>query len=91
MTYQIIYADPPWTYRDEANSGKRGVDFKYKTMDLANICRLPVWALAGESCLLAMWWVPTINRMNCTLLRVFRAGTSLTGIIPALNTPKISR
>lgn len=59
MTYQIIYADPPWTYRDKANSGKRGVDFKYKTMDLADICRLPIWELAGESCLLAMWWVPT--------------------------------
>lgn len=57
MTYQIIYADPPWTYRDKANSGKRGVDFKYKTMDLADICRLPIWELAGESCLLAMWWV----------------------------------
>ncbi|HDX9050789.1 TPA: S-adenosylmethionine-binding protein [Yersinia enterocolitica] len=59
MTYQIIYADPPWTYRDKANSGKRGVDFKYKTMDLTDICRLPIWELAGESCLLAMWWVPT--------------------------------
>ncbi|SFN76796.1 N6-adenosine-specific RNA methylase IME4 [Izhakiella capsodis] len=58
--YRLIYADPPWTYRDKANDGKRGVGHKYQTMTLADICRLPVWDLADpESCLLAMWWVPT--------------------------------
>lgn len=23
MTYPLIYADPPWTYRDSADDGKR--------------------------------------------------------------------
>lgn len=58
--YKIIYADPPWTYRDKAADGKRGSGFKYSTMSVADICRLPVWELADESCLLAMWWVPTM-------------------------------
>lgn len=57
--YNLIYADPPWTYRDKANDGDRGAGHKYQTMTVADICRLPVWDLAAESCLLAMWWVPT--------------------------------
>lgn len=59
MKYPLIYADPPWTYNDKCADGKRGAGFKYSTMKVADICRLPVWDLAAESCLLAMWWVPT--------------------------------
>lgn len=60
MSYRLIYADPPWTYRDKCKGGERGAGFKYPTMTVADICRLPVWELADpESCLLAMWWVPT--------------------------------
>lgn len=57
--YTLIYADPPWTYRDKANDGERGASHKYQTMSIHDICRLPVWDLAAENCLLAMWWVPT--------------------------------
>lgn len=28
--YTLIYADPTWSYRDEAAGGKRGVGFKYQ-------------------------------------------------------------
>lgn len=59
MKYSLIYADPPWTYNDKCADGKRGAGFKYPTMRVADICRLPVWELAADSCLLAMWWVPT--------------------------------
>ncbi|EDY2029989.1 hypothetical protein GTB64_004431 [Salmonella enterica] len=59
--YKLIYADPPWEYKDKAKDGKRGAGFKYPTMDLLDICHLPVRELAdAESCLLAMWWVPTM-------------------------------
>ncbi|EAM6792369.1 S-adenosylmethionine-binding protein [Salmonella enterica] len=58
--YRLIYADPAWEYKDKAKDGKRGVDYKYPTMKLEDICRLPVWTIADPvSCLLAMWWVPT--------------------------------
>ncbi len=57
--YTLIYADPPWTYRDKANDGERGAGHKYQTMTIPDICRLPVWDLAADNCLLAMWWVPT--------------------------------
>ncbi|MGE2806014.1 hypothetical protein ACQHMM_12665, partial [Escherichia coli] len=57
--YTLIYADPPWVYRDKAADGNRGAGFKYPVMSVLDICRLPVWDLADENCLLAMWWVPT--------------------------------
>ncbi|ELY6216452.1 S-adenosylmethionine-binding protein [Cronobacter sakazakii] len=58
--YRLIYADPPWQYRDKANDGNRGAGHKYDVMNVQDICRLPVWDLADpDSCLLAMWWVPT--------------------------------
>lgn len=57
--YTLIYADPPWVYRDKAADGDRGAEFKYPVMNVQDICRLPVWDLAADSCLLAMWWVPT--------------------------------
>lgn len=59
--YTLIYADPPWTYKDKCKDGERGAGFKYPTMSIQEICRLPVWDLANpQSCLLAMWWVPTM-------------------------------
>jgi len=55
--YTLIYADPAWQYRDSANDGNRGAEHKYPVMNLQDICRLPVWELAADNCLLAMWWV----------------------------------
>lgn len=59
IKYTLIYADPPWSYRDKAANGNRGAGFKYPVMNVLDICRLPAWELAAENCLLAMWWVPT--------------------------------
>jgi len=56
--FSIIYADPPWTYRDKANDGGRGASHKYNTMTLRELMKLPVPDIAEEDCLLAMWWVP---------------------------------
>lgn len=56
--FHIIYADPPWTYQDKANAGKRGAGHKYSTLTVPQLCALPVGSLAAPDCLLAMWWVP---------------------------------
>lgn len=58
MNYQLIYADPPWTYRDKCHAGERGTGYKYTTMTLADLMALPVQQLAAPDCVLAMWWVP---------------------------------
>jgi len=58
--YKIIYADPPWSYRDKGNAGKRGACHKYQVMTLDDIKALPVNEIADDDCLLAMWWVPVM-------------------------------
>lgn len=57
--FKLIYADPAWKYKDKCHSGERGVDYKYDTMTLDEICQMRPFidALADEDCLLAMWHV----------------------------------
>lgn len=59
-SYSLIYADPPWQFRDRANAGKRGASHKYPTMDWRDIARLPVPDICADNCMLAMWWVDTM-------------------------------
>ena len=53
--YSVIYADPPWSYRDKANAGKRGAGHKYTTQSQAWIEGLPVRQLALPDCALFLW------------------------------------
>lgn len=53
--YDVIYADPPWSYRDKALAGDRGAGCKYDVMSLEDIKKLPVKDLAEEDCALFMW------------------------------------
>lgn len=53
--YQIIYADPPWSYTDKASAGKRGAAYKYKTMSLSDIKQLPISDYCADNCVLFMW------------------------------------
>lgn len=53
--YNIIYADPPWTYRDKAQAGQRGVEFKYPTMTIEDIKSLPIHNISDDNCILFLW------------------------------------
>ena len=53
--YQIIYADPPWSYRDKALAGDRGAGCKYDVMSIEDIKKLPVKELAEDDAVLFMW------------------------------------
>lgn len=53
--YSIIYADPPWTYRDKALAGNRGAVCKYPVMTIDDLCKLPVGGVAENDCILFMW------------------------------------
>ena len=52
--YQIIYADPPWSY---FNGGvpQGGVDEQYKTMKLQDIKNLPINDIADNPSVLMLW------------------------------------
>lgn len=59
--YQIIYADPPWSYRTwrEDSEHARGCAKKhYNTMGIKNICQLPISNIADVDCKLFLWATP---------------------------------
>jgi N6-adenosine-specific RNA methylase IME4 len=53
--FNIIYADPAWSYRDKCHAGERGAGYKYPCLDTAGICALPVAELAADDCALFIW------------------------------------
>lgn len=60
--YQIIYADPPWSYKDKALSGNRGAACKYPVMGIKDICDLPIKNLTEKNCALFIW--ATMPKLN---------------------------
>jgi N6-adenosine-specific RNA methylase IME4 len=71
MQFDIILADPPWSYRGRKQfgfAGDVGVDTggavnQYETMSVEEICALPVEELAADDALLFLW---TTGPMLCT-------------------------
>lgn len=69
--YDIIYADPPWDYGGKMQfdkSGKKDINvnwqnnifisaanFKYPTLKLKEMMKIPIWEIAKDDCLLFMW------------------------------------
>jgi len=53
--YQIIYADPPWTYKDPASAGNRGSGYKYTVQSNDWINSLPVKSITDKNCALFLW------------------------------------
>lgn len=54
--YPIIYADPPWRYENPPMGGtNRSIENHYPTLDLGEICALPVADIAADDCLLYLW------------------------------------
>jgi N6-adenosine-specific RNA methylase IME4 len=52
--YKIIYADPPWEYK-ESGSGNRVVSSHYQTMDIESIKSMPIHEIADDTCILFIW------------------------------------
>jgi site-specific DNA-methyltransferase (adenine-specific) len=56
--YNIIYADPPYSYRDKRDKHPRlcgGATVHYNTMTLEDIKNLPVNKIADKNCMLFLW------------------------------------
>ena len=51
--YEIIYADPPWRYKQKSLSG--AAEKHYTTMSLQEICGLPVSELSHDNSVLFLW------------------------------------
>lgn len=55
MRYSIIYADPPWAYRDKLPGPKRGAEKHYTTLTTEVLCGLAVSRLAAADSFLFLW------------------------------------
>ena len=54
--YQIIYADPPYHYRNYADqTASRWVGNQYSIMSVRDLCALPVATIADKDCALFLW------------------------------------
>ena len=53
--YEVIYADPPWKYKDKSKSHGGGAESHYPCMSINEICELPIGELAEENSVLLMW------------------------------------
>lgn len=55
--YQIIYADPPWSFKTYSDKGKekKSADCHYKCMTIDDIYNLPVSNIADKDCVLFLW------------------------------------
>ena len=53
-TYSVIYADPPWSYRDGRNP-RGGADRHYSCMSMKDLGTLDVASLAAPDAFLFMW------------------------------------
>ena len=68
--YNIIYVDPPWSYRDKKLMGNRGAGCKYKTQSKEWLAKLPIADLAADDCVLFIWvTMPKLNEECWELIK----------------------
>ena len=53
--YSIVYADPPWSYRDKALAGERGAECKYDCMTPGDLMCMPVSRMITDDAFLFLW------------------------------------
>lgn len=51
--YKIIYADPPWKYKDKGCQG--AAEKVYSVMSIEEMSQLPIEKIADRDCVLFMW------------------------------------
>jgi N6-adenosine-specific RNA methylase IME4 len=52
--FPVIYGDPPWRY-EHVKTESRAIENQYPTMDLEEICALPVREIATDDAILFLW------------------------------------
>lgn len=53
--YEIIYADPPWSYNDTLGGNAKMGAMPYDTMTQDEINALPLKEITAKDCILFMW------------------------------------
>ena len=56
--YNIIYADPSWSFKNNKSGTLNGTaDKHYETMTLEDMKKIPIHKIAADDCVLFMWYV----------------------------------
>ena len=56
--YNVIYADPPWSFKTYSDKGKdRSPEKHYSVMSFKDICNMPVGNIARDNSVLLMWTI----------------------------------
>ena|SRR5437899_1200323 len=55
--YKVIYADPPWEYKNKKTGGtlSSGSASKYSTMSMTELKSLPIADISEKNCIIFMW------------------------------------
>jgi len=96
VKYNIVYADPPWSYRTwNAKGGHKSASAHYTTMSVEDIKALPVQNLAADDCALFLWatypnlpeafsvitaWGFTYKTVAFTWVKINKNGTPFVGL-----------
>lgn len=68
--YQIIYADPPWHYKNYADdTASRWVGNQYPVMSIEDIAQLPVAKICDTNCVLFLWITAPILAEGFDIIR----------------------
>lgn len=71
--YQVIYADPPWEYRNKRTGGSMnsGAASKYPVMTLKELVELPVRKIADPESVLFLWATVPLLQEGLALLNIW--------------------
>ena len=71
--YQIIYADPPWSFNfcNRKGLSEEAKDRLYDTMTPDNIINLPIAELADNNCILFLWVVNSQIPLALTVINTW--------------------
>ena len=54
--YNVIYADPPWSFKTYSDKGKdRSPEKHYSVMNFKDICNMNVSSISNDNSVLLMW------------------------------------
>lgn len=68
--YNIIYADPPWSFKTYSDKGQdRGAVQHYDVMKAEDIKSLPVSSIAAKDCVLFLWVTSPMLELGMEVLK----------------------
>ena len=66
--YNIVYADPAWQYNDKLGNDPAWGGITYETMDVKQICNLPVKEIVAPNAVLFIWIVSPMIKEGIQVL-----------------------